>query len=118
MFYSTGKKESRPGDVSRVRVYIVSRCRNMLVCLLSVTLLDVFVVDVDIVIAVISCMFVVEADGVHQLVDDCADVDTAVGVQGDSLPSANGAHIGPAPAGGRASCQVLQQQHPCAMAVS
>lgn len=41
-------------------------------------------------------MFVVEANGVHQLVDDSAHVNTPVGIQRQPLHPANGTHVGPA----------------------
>lgn len=60
------------------------------------TCLHIFVVNSDIGVTVVAAVLVVEANGVHELVDDRALVHAAVRVQGDPLLASDGAHVRPA----------------------
>lgn len=62
----------------------------------ALTILNILVVDCHVIITVVAAVLVVEANGVHELVDDRALVHAAVRVQGDPLLASDGAHVRPA----------------------
>lgn len=59
----------------------------------ALTILNILVVDCHVIITVVAAVLVVEANGVHELVDGRALVDAAVGVQREPLHASDGADV-------------------------
>lgn len=60
------------------------------------TVHNIFIVDGNVIIPVITTVFMVETYSMHQFMDDGSHIDAAICIQGQLLHPSNGAHIGPA----------------------